>query len=290
MYATKRLTHKPMTWIVKKLRRDVSTRETWPFKCDHPSLVLVVGSRQCEKGDEWQRPFRKRRTRLGQAPINVNSRPLVRSSAASESQGLPSLNPAQTYIQTGCVSRTSGCLLLNSPQTSSSTTPPLVRSGTRRRVERTPSCLLKNADFTCASGLFYKIGPTESHHALGRRLPYLSFTRRELASRVSDKGYISTIPFPNSTPRPRTFCSDGLSNLLFAFAKLIIHFEISHPDLSTNNTNSYLDVSILYGSSEKRVNSVRRLDGTRKFWNDALPTRGYWSSRHCVPQHILTES
>jgi len=64
----------------------------------------------------------------------------------------------------------------------------------------------------------------------------------------------------------------GLSSLFFAFANLIIHsiFETSHADWSINNASSYLDLSILYGSSEEQVNSVRRLDGTGKIWNDVF--------------------
>ena len=64
----------------------------------------------------------------------------------------------------------------------------------------------------------------------------------------------------------------GLSSLFFAFADLIIHsiFDTSHADWSINNASSYLDLSILYGSSEKQVNSVRRLDGTGKIWTDVF--------------------
>ena len=64
----------------------------------------------------------------------------------------------------------------------------------------------------------------------------------------------------------------GLSSLFFAFADLIIHsiFETSHADWSINNASSYLDLSILYGSSEKQVKSVRRLDGTGKIWSDVF--------------------
>ena len=64
----------------------------------------------------------------------------------------------------------------------------------------------------------------------------------------------------------------GLSSLFFAFANLIIHsiFDTSHADRSINNASSYLDLSVLYGSSEKQVNSVRRLDGTGKIWNDVF--------------------
>lgn len=64
----------------------------------------------------------------------------------------------------------------------------------------------------------------------------------------------------------------GLSSLFFAFADLIIHslFNTSHADWSINNVSSYLDLSILYGSSEKQVASVRRLDGTGKIWSDVF--------------------
>ena len=70
-----------------------------------------------------------------------------------------------------------------------------------------------------------------------------------------------------SVPHP-----GGLSSLFFAFADLIIHsmFETSHADWSINNASSYLDLSILYGSSEEQVKSVRRLDGTGKIWNDVF--------------------
>ena len=64
----------------------------------------------------------------------------------------------------------------------------------------------------------------------------------------------------------------GLSSLFFAFADLIIHtiFNTSHADLTINNASSYLDLGILYGRSEKQVNSVRRLDGSGKIWNDVF--------------------
>lgn len=64
----------------------------------------------------------------------------------------------------------------------------------------------------------------------------------------------------------------GLSSLFFAFADLIIHtiFETSHADWSINSVSSYLDLSLLYGSSEKQVNSVRTLDGSGRIWNDVF--------------------
>lgn len=64
----------------------------------------------------------------------------------------------------------------------------------------------------------------------------------------------------------------GLSSLFFAFADLIIHtiFNTSHADWATNNASSYLDLGILYGASEKQVDSVRRLDGSGMIWNDVF--------------------
>lgn len=64
----------------------------------------------------------------------------------------------------------------------------------------------------------------------------------------------------------------GISSLFFAFADLIIHtiFNTSHADWTINNANSYLDLGLLYGRSDQQVNSVRRLDGSGKIWNDTF--------------------
>jgi linoleate 10R-lipoxygenase len=64
----------------------------------------------------------------------------------------------------------------------------------------------------------------------------------------------------------------GLSSLFFAFADLIIHtiFFTNYTDRTINNASSYLDLGILYGRSEKQVNSVRQLDGSGKIWNDVF--------------------
>ena len=52
----------------------------------------------------------------------------------------------------------------------------------------------------------------------------------------------------------------GVSSLFFAFADLVIHsiFNTNGQDPSINNASSYLDLSPLYGSSEKEVDTVRR--------------------------------
>jgi len=68
------------------------------------------------------------------------------------------------------------------------------------------------------------------------------------------------------TPHP-----GGMSSLFFAFADLIIH-DIFHssPDGLSNLTSSYLDLSVLYGTSDDQVDSVRRKDGTGRLWNDVF--------------------
>lgn len=72
----------------------------------------------------------------------------------------------------------------------------------------------------------------------------------------------------------------GISSLFFAFADLVIHsiFETAHPghpghptsNELINNSSSYLDLSVLYGSTQAKVDSVRRHDGTGRLWNDVF--------------------
>ena len=64
----------------------------------------------------------------------------------------------------------------------------------------------------------------------------------------------------------------GVSSLFFAFADLVIHsiFNTDHRDWRINNASSYLDLSILYGSDDAQVDSVRRKDGTGKLWDDVF--------------------
>ncbi|KAJ3876227.1 heme peroxidase [Lentinula edodes] len=75
------------------------------------------------------------------------------------------------------------------------------------------------------------------------------------------------------TPHP-----GGVSSLFFALADLIIHsiFNTKPQNPTVNNTSSYLDLSVLYGSSEKEVQSVRRKDekgrpdGTGRLYEDVF--------------------
>lgn len=65
---------------------------------------------------------------------------------------------------------------------------------------------------------------------------------------------------------------DGISSLFFAFADLVIHsiFDTRHSDWTINDSSSYLDLSILYGSSEAQMDGVRRKDGSGKIWDDTF--------------------
>lgn len=64
----------------------------------------------------------------------------------------------------------------------------------------------------------------------------------------------------------------GISSLFFAFANLVIHscFNTDHSDYTINNASSYLDLSILYGTSQKENDAVRRKNGTGQLWNDVF--------------------
>ncbi|KAG6873697.1 hypothetical protein C0995_012159 [Termitomyces sp. Mi166 len=64
----------------------------------------------------------------------------------------------------------------------------------------------------------------------------------------------------------------GISSLFFAFADLVIHsiFDTDYRNPTQNDASSYLDLSILYGSSDSDVDQVRRKDGTGKLWDDVF--------------------
>jgi hypothetical protein len=64
----------------------------------------------------------------------------------------------------------------------------------------------------------------------------------------------------------------GISSFFFAFADLVIHsiFNTDYKDNTVNNASSYLDLSILYGTSEQDVKSVRRMDGTGMLYDDVF--------------------
>lgn len=64
----------------------------------------------------------------------------------------------------------------------------------------------------------------------------------------------------------------GISSLFFAFANLVIHsiFDTNRSDPTINDASSYLDLSILYGSSDEQFNQVRKKDGTGKLHEDVF--------------------
>jgi len=65
-----------------------------------------------------------------------------------------------------------------------------------------------------------------------------------------------------------------ISSLFFAFADIIIHniFDTDHrsPSETINNSSSYLDLSPLYGTSQKQVDDVRLHDGTGRLKPDVF--------------------
>lgn len=77
---------------------------------------------------------------------------------------------------------------------------------------------------------------------------------------------------------------DGISSLFFAFADLVIHsiFDTDHasPDNMINNTSSYLDLSVLYGNSDKDLALLRLGDGTGRLHNDVFAD---WRILHMPP-------
>ncbi|KAH9475928.1 Linoleate 10R-lipoxygenase [Psilocybe cubensis] len=64
----------------------------------------------------------------------------------------------------------------------------------------------------------------------------------------------------------------GISAMFFAFADLVIHsiFNTNHTDWTVNDASSYLDLSVLYGSNDRQVQSVRRNDGSGKLLDDVF--------------------
>ena len=64
----------------------------------------------------------------------------------------------------------------------------------------------------------------------------------------------------------------GVSSLFFAFADLVIHsiFHTNPRDGRINNASSYLDLSVLYGSNDEQMDSVRLKDGSGKLKDDVF--------------------
>jgi linoleate 10R-lipoxygenase len=77
---------------------------------------------------------------------------------------------------------------------------------------------------------------------------------------------------------------DGISSLFFGFADLVIHsiFNTDHtnPQSAINSTSSYLDLSVLYGNSDKDIARLRLGDGTGRLHNDVFAD---WRLLHMPP-------
>ncbi|KAJ7126174.1 heme peroxidase [Mycena epipterygia] len=105
----------------------------------------------------------------------------------------------------------------------------------------------RNADGSNYVPLFPGLGKANSPYA--RSVPRTNFTP---PATLPDAGLVF-----DTLMRREEFVEHpgGMSALFFAFADLVIHsvFNTSHTDLTINTTSSYLDLSILYGNSQKDV-------------------------------------
>lgn len=132
------------------------------------------------------------------------------------------------------------------------------------QVTTTPNYVARSADGSNYNILFPAMGKAGVPYA--RSVPAL----RNIPA--------SSLPDPNlvfDTLLRRDEFKDhpgGISSLFFAFADLVIHscFNTDSNDWDINKSSSYLDLSILYGSSEAEVDRVRRKDGTGRLWEDVF--------------------
>jgi linoleate 10R-lipoxygenase len=122
----------------------------------------------------------------------------------------------------------------------------------------------RNADGSNYVPLFPGLGKANSPYA--RSVPATNFTP---PATLPDAGLVfDTLMLRDAfEPHPA-----GISALFFAFADLIIHsvFNTSHADPTINAASSYLDLSILYGNSQKDVDSVRNKDGRGRLYEDVF--------------------
>ncbi|KDQ52925.1 hypothetical protein JAAARDRAFT_162433 [Jaapia argillacea MUCL 33604] len=120
------------------------------------------------------------------------------------------------------------------------------------------------ADGSNYNPLFPTLGQAGAPYA--RSVPSSNFTPQRS---LPDAGLLfdTLLKRDKFTPHP-----GGISSLFFAFADLIIHsiFNTNPRDWTKNEVSSYLDLSVLYGSSDKDVASVRKSDGTGKIWEDSF--------------------
>ncbi|KAF9004668.1 heme peroxidase [Cyathus striatus] len=144
--------------------------------------------------------------------------------------------------------------------------PPSNSSITTSQVEQLRPYAFRSADGSNYNTLLPSLGKAGSPYA--RSVPSTNFVPR---SALPDPGLV----FDTLLRREKgkfTEHPGGISALFFAFADLVIHsiFNTDSHNWTINKASSYLDLSILYGSSEADVNSVRRNDGTGRLWPDVF--------------------
>ncbi|KAJ7678277.1 heme peroxidase [Mycena polygramma] len=122
----------------------------------------------------------------------------------------------------------------------------------------------RNADASNYVPLFPGLGKANSPYA--RTVPATNFTP---PATLPDAGLVFDTLMSRDKFEPHP---GGISALFFAFADLVIHsiFNTNHADASINVTSSYLDLSILYGNSQKEQDSVRNKDGRGRLYEDVF--------------------
>ena len=122
----------------------------------------------------------------------------------------------------------------------------------------------RSADGSNYNPLFPTMGQVGSPYA--RSVPSANHTPK---SALPDAGLVFDTLLRRNEFQPHP---GGLSSLFFAFADLVIHdvFNTDHQDSTINNASSYVDLGILYGTSDRAVDSVRRKDGTGRLLDDVF--------------------
>ncbi|KAJ6551508.1 heme peroxidase [Mycena capillaripes] len=122
----------------------------------------------------------------------------------------------------------------------------------------------RNADGSNYVPLFPGLGKAKTPYA--RSVPATNITP---PASLPDAGLVFDTLMSRDKFEPHP---GGISALFFAFADLIIHsvFNTSHANPAINATSSYLDLSILYGNSQKEQDSVRHKDGRGRLYEDVF--------------------
>ncbi|KAJ7740925.1 heme peroxidase [Mycena maculata] len=122
----------------------------------------------------------------------------------------------------------------------------------------------RNADASNYVPLFPGLGKSNAPYA--RSVPATNFTP---PATLPDAGLVFDTLMRRDAFEPHPA---GISSLFFAFADLIIHsiFNTSPADPTINLASSYLDLSILYGSNEEQLKTVRNKDGRGRLYEDTF--------------------